>query len=136
MKAWLVQLLGVIALFTWVNLAQEIPLVKGSAVASATLEIEPLKLDFGSRSVGTLSDPITTAIKNTGSAPVKILDITASGIDFNQTNTCTDDIMPGSACEIQVTFKPVITGTRLGVLSVMVSSPGKPYYVGLTGVGQ
>jgi hypothetical protein len=44
--------------------------------------------------------------------------------------------MPGSACEIGVIFKPAITGTRLGVVSIMVSSPGKPYYVGLTGVGQ
>jgi hypothetical protein len=67
---------------------------------------------------------------------VKIVDITASGIDFSETHTCGDSLAAASSCQIQVVFKPATTGSRLGVVSIMTSGQGKPTYIVLTGIGQ
>jgi hypothetical protein len=77
-----------------------------------------------------------TTLTNAGTNPVKLVDITPSGIDFSETTTCGESLLPGASCEIQIVFKPAITGSRLGVLSVMISGLGRPYFVGLSGVGQ
>lgn len=136
MKVWIVQFLCCLALLTSANPAQEAFPVKEPAVVSVALKIEPRKLDFGSQAVDTPSAPVMATLSNASAAVVRLLDITASGIDFSETNNCGEAIQPGTACEIQVVFRPAITGTRFGVLSVIVSNPGTPYYVGLTGVGQ
>ena len=104
-------------------------------VVSGPLNIQPLKLDFGSQATGTARAPIAITLTNAGNSPIRIVDITASGIDFNETTSCGEEISPGAACQVQIVFKPATTGDRYGVLSVMVSSTGPPYYVGLKGVG-
>jgi len=104
-------------------------------VVSGPLNIQPLKLDFGSQATGTASAPVAVTLTNAGNSPIHIVDITASGIDFNETTSCGEEISPGAACQVQIVFKPAVIGDRFGVLSVMVSSPGPPYYIGLRGVG-
>jgi len=104
-------------------------------VVSGPLKIQPLKLDFGSQATGTAGAPIAITLTNAASYPIRIVDITASGIDFNETNSCGEAISPGAMCQVQVVFKPVITGDRFGVLSVMVSSRVLPYFIGLSGFG-
>lgn len=135
MKAWIVQFLCAVALLASASAPQENLPVKEPDV-SAILRIEPRSLDFGSRPVGTSSAPMTTTLGNDGKAAIKLMDITTSGIDFQQTNTCGEVILPGSSCQIHVVFTPAITGTRLGVLGLIVSSPGTPFYIALTGVGR
>ena len=136
MKACLVRLSCALVLLASADAAQEMLPARAPVLASGSFHVEPLKLEFSARPVGTSSAPMTTTVTNSGNGLVRIVDIIASGIDFTQTNSCGDSLMPGSSCQIQVTFKPATTGTRLGVLSVMVSSPVSPYYVVLTGVGQ
>ena len=134
MKSRLVQFLSCIVLLTFITMAQDPPAVQPSASNASTLKVDPLKLDFGTLAVGTLSAPQVTTLTNTGKDVLRIVDITASGIDFQQSNQCGETIAAGASCQVQVTFKPAIPGQRLGVLSVMVS-PGTPTYVALTGNG-
>jgi hypothetical protein len=136
MKACLVRLSCALVLLSAADAAQEMLPSRAPLLASGSFRIEPLKLEFDPRPVGTSSPPMITTVTNGGSGLVRVDDIFASGIDFTQTNSCGDSLAPGSSCQIQVIFKPATTGTRIGVLSVMVSSPGSPYYVVLTGVGQ
>lgn len=135
MKSRLVQFLSCIVLLTSITVSQDPPAVQPPASNASTLKVDPLKLDFGTLAVGALSAPQVTTLTNTGKDVVRIVDITASGIDFQQSNQCGDTIAAGASCRVQVTFKPAISGQRLGVLSVMVSHPGTPYYVALTGSG-
>ena len=78
---------------------------------------------------------MTSTLTNSGTTTFKIVDITPSGIDFTETNTCAETLAAGASCEIRVTFKPAITGTRLGVVSIMISASGRPSYLALAGVG-
>lgn len=133
MRSWPVCLCA-IALFTAAIAAEET--APNNPVVSGPIKIEPLQLDFGSLPVGSSSQPITSTLTNPGNTVVKIVDITASGIDFSETHTCGDSLTAASSCQIQVVFKPATTGSRLGVVSVMTSGQGKPSYIALTGIGQ
>jgi len=132
MRAWLVGFF-ILTMSACLRFGQQMPSEKAP---SGSLNIAPPKLEFGSLAVGTSSAPMTTSLSNAGKGPVKFTDITPSGIDFSETHTCGESLMPGGSCEIQVMFKPATTGERLGVLSVMVAGVGKPYLVVLTGTGQ
>ena len=135
MRAWILAFCAV-GLLTTANVGQDAIGTKSGATAATAIKVEPLKLEFGSLAAGTSSQPMVSTLTNPGSSAVKIVDITSSGIDFSETNTCAEMLAAGSTCQIQVTFKPVITGDRLGVVSVMTSvSGGRPSYIVLTGVG-
>lgn len=135
MRPWIL-VFCVAALLTASSAAQDGATVTSGSTAATTIKIEPMKLDFGSIATGKSSEAITSTLTNSGSSTVKIVDITPSGIDFAETNTCADTLAAGATCQIQVTFKPVIIGARLGVVSVMTSvSGGRPSYIVLTGVG-
>lgn len=134
MRAWLLVFCA-ISLFAVTGAAQD-GVTAGVTAGSAAVKIEPLKMDFGSFPVGTSSPPMTSIVTNSGTSTLKIVDITPSGIDFSGTNTCAETLAAGASCEITVTFKPAITGTRLGVVSVMTSGSRNPSYIVLTGVGQ
>ncbi len=135
MRAWILAFCAT-ALLTSSNAAQDGAGLKAGSTSTETMKIEPLKLDFGSLATGISSEPMTSTLTNSGNSTLKIVDITPSGIDFNETNTCAETLVAGATCQIQVTFRPVITGARLGVVSVMTSvSGGRPSYIVLTGVG-
>ncbi len=135
MRAWI---LGVCAfgLLTTFNVTQDAIEIKSDAASTPLISIEPLKLDFGSLTAGSSSQPMTTTLTSTGGSAVKIVDITPSGIDFIESSTCPATLAPGLTCQIQVIFKPVITGPRLGVVSVMTSVSRRPSYIVLTGIGR
>jgi len=99
------------------------------------LTIAPTTLNFDSQAVGTTGQPKTATVSNPGSAEVSIERIIASGIDFDQTNDCGTTLAAGAHCTIQVTFKPAITGPRLGNLTILVSAAPKPYMIALNGTG-
>lgn len=134
MRAWILGICA-IGLLTTANLAQDAIEIKSNAMSSPAVKIEPLQLDFGSLAAGSSSQPMVSTLTNTGSSAAKIVDITPSGIDFTETSTCPVTLAAGSTCQIQVTFKPVITGPRLGVVSVMTSASARPSYIVLAGVG-
>jgi len=104
--------------------------------AGGQLTVAPTTLDFGPQAMATTSPPKTATLTNTGTGEVSIERIIASGIDFDQTNNCGKSLAAGAQCTILVTFKPAITGPRLGNLTVVVSAAPKPYMIALNGTGE
>jgi hypothetical protein len=100
------------------------------------VKIEPAKIDFGMQAVGTPSRPRTATLTNVSNASVTIRDITASGIDFAETDNCQGSLAPGSNCAIQVTFTPAVTGPRMGTIIITDSEPTSPRFLVLTGTGE
>ena len=103
------------------------PLVPGIAVSGSSLT-------FANRTLATTSPPQSVAVTNTGTAPLAVTGITVSG-DYAFTSTCAALLAPGAGCTVSVTFTPLITGTRLGNLSIATNAPGSPTLVSLSGVG-
>lgn len=102
-------------------------------VTSVTLT--PAALEFGSQPVGKSSRAMTSTLSNLGKTPVSVSDVTASGIDFSQTTTCSGTLLPGATCQISVTFTPAIDGPRMGTVIVSDSDPASPHMLVLKGSG-
>jgi hypothetical protein len=103
--------------------------------ASGPLELTPARFDFGSQPAGTKSQAKTATLTNNSSQNVSIRDITASGIDFSETDTCQGVLVAGARCTIDVTFTPAITGPRLGAILIATDSPSSLFLV-LMGTGE
>ncbi|TAN21483.1 MAG: choice-of-anchor D domain-containing protein [Acidobacteria bacterium] len=93
----------------------------------------PAQLSFGSQTVGAPSNPQTVTISNTGSAPLSLSGIAASG-DFSAATTCGSSLAAGANCVINVTMNATTTGTRTGTLNLYDSVDGL-HPIALTGVG-
>jgi len=104
--------------------------------AVSVLELTPAKLDFDSLPVGTASPPKTATLSNISNSAVTVRDISASGIDFSETNTCPSSLPAGGSCAVEVTFKPAVDGLRLGTIIVSTSDPASPRLLVLTGAGR
>jgi outer membrane protein assembly factor BamB len=91
-----------------------------SLTPSAAVTLNPAGLTFANQAQGTTSPPQPSTITNSGSAPLTITAIAASG-DFAQVNTCGTlpaTLAAGSSCTLNVTFTPTGPGTRNGVVSI------------------
>ncbi len=92
-------------------------------------------LSFSSQLVNTTSGPKSVNLNNTGDLTLNISGISVSG-DFAQTNNCPSALAIGANCNINVTFDPVISGSRAGLLSISDDSfGGSPQTVSLSGTG-
>ena len=115
-----------------------------SATASASENLAPTSLSFGSQTVGTSSAVKLTAL--THSCDAGVLGACVAGIvfpvtlstsgDFTQTSDCppalVTPLFPSSvACAVSVTFKPTAPGVRTGTLSTGGGGPT----AALTGTG-
>jgi len=107
-----------------------------NANASSVVKLTPLKLDFGSVPVGTTSLSKIATLTNISNSALTVRDISASGIDFAETNTCPSSLPAGGSCAIEVTFKPAIDGPRIGTIMISTSDPAIPQLLVLTGTGQ
>jgi P pilus assembly chaperone PapD len=122
---------------------QNIALTGTGANPAPAVGLTPTSLTFGSQLLNTTSAAQTVTLTNTGTAPLTIISITASG-DFTETSTgasacpITPPATPlaaGANCTISVTFTPTATGARTGTLTITDSASGSPHTVGLTGTG-
>lgn len=95
--------------------------VAQSQIPASFLAISPSKVDFGSQAVGVGTPSKPATVTNVSPADVTISDISASGIDFTQTNDCPHNLAPRAHCQIEVTFTPAVTGPRMG--TIIVSGP-------------
>jgi hypothetical protein len=111
---------------------QSVSLTGTGTAPSATLS--PASLTFGGQLVGTTSAVQSTALTNTGNAPLTISAISVAG-DFAQTNSCGTTLAAGASCSINVTFTPTAVGTRSGSVAVTDNASGSPQSVSLTGTG-
>jgi hypothetical protein len=100
-----------------------------------TLSFTPAAgLTFRSQLVRTASSAQTATLANSGSSPVVIKSLTASG-DFSQRNTCGSSLAAGARCSITVTFTPSHTGPRSGSITVTNATVGSPKPLPLSGIG-
>ncbi|WP_263416512.1 choice-of-anchor D domain-containing protein [Terriglobus albidus] len=99
------------------------------------IAILPSTVFFGSLPVGTASQAQTVTVWNTGSTPLQITAINATG-DFAETDTCTASAVPvGGYCILSVTMTPTTIGTRTGVIQIANNVDGI-HLISVSGVGQ
>jgi ankyrin repeat protein len=103
------------------------------------VELTPTSLTFPAQTVKTTSNPMQvtlTDISKASSVGVTSVSITGTNAgDFAETNNCTT-VAPSGSCQINVTFTPTATGTRVATLSISDNGGGSPQTVPLTGTGQ
>jgi FtsP/CotA-like multicopper oxidase with cupredoxin domain len=101
--------------------------------------VAPTTLAFGNQVVGTTSGAMTTTLSNTGTAPLTVNSILATGTnagDFVVTNNCGGSVAIGGSCTISVKFAPTATGARSASISISSNdSLHSPLTVSLTGTG-
>jgi hypothetical protein len=96
------------------------------------LRASPAALPFAAQPVATSSAARVVTFTNTGTAPVTVSSVTASG-DFAVASNGCATVAPGAGCQVGVTFTPTATGTRTGTLSI--SGAGAEQVRSLSGIG-
>jgi hypothetical protein len=96
----------------------------------------PAALYFNPALTATSSGPQTVTLTNTGTGPLTIQSIVATG-DFTQTNNCGTAVQPGNGCTLNVIFHPTAAGTRAGAVTISddATPTGAHQAVSLTGSG-
>jgi Transmembrane protein 131-like N-terminal len=111
----------------------QIPLLTASTVVQPVISLSPAALTFGTQAVGTVSAPQTITVTNTGTVPLSVSQVAATG-DFSETDTCTTgSVAPSATCAIQASFLPTATGSRSGVLTVYGNVSGGQATAALSG---
>ncbi len=106
----------------------------GTGIGPA-FSLSQTSLTFGiSQGVGTTSGVLPIALTSTGTAPLLINSITATG-DFAETNNCPTPPQTTTTCTISVTFSPTATGARSGTLAILSNVSGPATTVALSGTG-
>lgn len=96
--------------------------------------LSSISLAFGNQPVNTTSSPQSVTLTNSGSGPLTITSIAASG-NFSQTNSCGAQVAPGANCTITVTFTPSAIGASSGAITISDNAAGSPQMISLTGTG-
>ena len=113
----------------------QIPLLTAATASQPAMMLNPTSLTFAAQAVATAGAAQTITVTNTGSGPLTVSSIAASG-DFSETDTCTTaTVAPNSTCSIQVRFIPTATGSRTGTLTVYGNVAGGQATASLTGTG-
>src|SRR5712664_2064757 len=120
---------------------QNIALSGTGANPTPVVGLAPTSLSFGNQLLNTTSAAQTVTLTNTGTGPLTINSIAASG-DFAGTSTGATacPISPATLavnanCTISVTFKPTVAGVRAGALTITDNATPPTQTVGLTGTG-
>lgn len=113
---------------------QQVAFLVGMGNSGTIASVSPSSLSFGNQTLGTVSTAKTITLSNTGTAPLNINSILASG-DYAQTNNCPASLATGGNCTINVTFFPSATGSRGGNITVNDTDPRFLQGVSLTGTG-
>lgn len=97
------------------------------------LNLSTTPLSFGNQLLKTSSNTSSLVLTNSGSAPVTVSAVSATG-DFSETNNCSS-IAAGGQCSVAVTFTPTQTGSRSGQLSITDNAGNSPQLIPLSGTG-
>jgi subtilase family serine protease len=102
-----------------------------------TVSLSSTSLSFGSIAEGGSATSQVT-LKNTGTAALSVTGLTITGTNasaFSETNTCGSSVAVSSSCTINVTFKPVATGSMSAALSLADNASNSPQKITLNGKG-
>lgn len=100
------------------------------------LIISPQNVEFGKQSIASESAPVQITLRNASNSAIHFDQIISSGIDFESSNNCTNELPAGAECTVQVRFKPAISGDRMGAIEIAASDSGNPHFVPLAGTGE
>ena len=104
----------------------------GSAVK---LTPSPITFDFGTRDLGTSSDPIQVILTNVSTQPLTVNSISATGSGFHEKDDCPRRLHAGESCTIAATFNPKLDGPDVGSLVIDPKDPIGPQTFTLDGTG-
>jgi len=120
---------------------QNILLTGTGANPAPAVMLAPTSLAFGNQQLNTTSTAQIVTLTNTGTGPLTINTIAASG-DFAETSTGATacpispaTLAAGANCKISVTFTPTALGARAATLTITDNAAGNPHTVPLTGTG-
>lgn len=108
--------------------------LSGTGLPGGSLAIGPASLSFNTVQVGSTSAALAVTLTNAGTSTVSIANVAATPPFAVASNVCSASALaPNSACQIRVTFTPIVAGLVTGVLSVTDS--GGVQTVQLNGTG-
>ena len=110
-------------------------LLTGTAVG---IKISPPRLSFGEVKVGQTSQPMVATLTNVGPGLIYITKILVKGMDigdFEETNTCHKEFLPGGTCNFTVLFTPTQAGSRIANINIESTGGGSPQKITLRGTG-
>jgi len=102
--------------------------------AAPAASFSSTNLAFGSQLENSNSSQQNVSLTNTGSATLNISNIAASK-DYSQTNTCGSQVLANGNCTISVTYRPTVSGTDNGNVTVSDNASGGSQTITLTGSG-
>jgi hypothetical protein len=105
------------------------------------LAVAPATLAFGSQGIGSPSAAKTVTLTNNTSASVSISSTAISGTnaadfaDPTTTSTCGSTLASKTACTINITYTPSVSGAETATLTITDSAANSPQTVSLSGTG-
>jgi poly(3-hydroxybutyrate) depolymerase len=102
--------------------------------SAQTTSLSASNVAFGNEAVGYTSKGIPVALTNTGTVPLNISSIVATG-NFSQTNNCAGSLKAAAKCTITITFSPTATGSSSGSVVISDSASNGSQTITLAGVG-
>jgi len=102
------------------------------------LTMSPASLTFPGQLLNTTSATKQVKLTNSGSAPISILPIAASGDYAISADTCPVDpstLAKGLSCTFNVAFSPTVAGSVPGEITIADTAAGSPQRVNLAGTG-
>lgn len=130
--------LGTVTVPTAPNTTYSFGYVASFDAISTNVTLDPAPgntLTFGGQLVGSTSTGQSVALTNSGTLPLAIGSIAASG-DYAQTNTCGSSVNVQKSCQITVTFTPTAAGNQSGILTIADGAASSPQTLNLSGTGQ
>jgi hypothetical protein len=112
----------------------DVYVVKVAAADAPGISLRPYQLNFVNQPVGSTSDPASITVFNTGSLPLSINNVTASGDFFVTPDTnCVGIVAAAGSCNLSVTFTPTTSGKRAGTIALTDNAAGSPQTIALSG---
>jgi hypothetical protein len=109
-------------------------LLSGTGLAIPIVDLSATTLTFNSQAIGSTSSAQTVTLTNTGTAPLTISSVTASG-DFAQINNCPTSVAIGGNCSINITFAPQASGNLFGNVTIADNATNTPQTISMSGTG-
>jgi hypothetical protein len=107
---------------------------KISTNVAPAVAISPSSIQFPDTPVGSSSQASIALLRNMGSAPLTISNITVAG-NFSETDNCTPGVASASNCTLSVTFTPTQMGSLSGFVTIVDNAAGSPHVISLAGNG-